>query len=124
MILPINQSWVFSHGPLYHDHYGVAMSLGSAQKEFVRDIADLIIWAYVQGYTLTFGDAYRDPRVHGEYGEERKSYASSKSEHKRRLAVDLNLFIDGHYQPTTEAHKPLGDRWKSMNPKNVWGGTS
>ena len=99
------------------------MSLGKAQKEFTRDIADLIEYATdVLGYDLTFGDAYRDPRVHGEYGEERKSYAASKSEHKRRLAVDFNLFINNKYQPTTEAHKALGEFWKGLRSDNVWGG--
>lgn len=97
------------------------MSLGNTQREFTLDVAHLIFFAYELGYELTGGDWYRDPRVHGEYGE-KGSYASSKSEHKRRLAVDFNLFKDGVYLTKTEDHKALGDYWESMNPKNIWGG--
>ncbi len=97
------------------------MSLGSTQKEFALDVAHLIFHAYELGYELTFGDAYRDPRVHGEYGE-KGSYASANSEHKRRLAVDFNLFKDGKYLTSTADHKPLGDFWEELRPKNIWGG--
>ena len=97
------------------------MSVGSTQKEFTLDIASLIFFAYEQGYELTFGDAFRDPRVHGRYGE-KESYATADSEHKRRLAVDFNLFKDGKYLTETSDHKMLGDYWESINPKNIWGG--
>ena len=97
------------------------MTLGQAQREFALDIAHLIFHAYEMGYEISFGDAYRDPRVHGEYGI-KGSYASAKSEHKRRLAIDLNLFKDGKYLPKTEDHKALGHFWKSLRPENVWGG--
>jgi hypothetical protein len=97
------------------------MTLGQAQREFALDIAHLIFHAYEMGYELSFGDAYRDPRVHGEYGV-KGSYATAKSEHKRRLAVDLNLFKNGKYLSKTSDHKALGEYWESLNEKNVWGG--
>ena len=31
-------------------------------------IAQLVIFAYSKGYELTYGDAYRDPRVFGDAG--------------------------------------------------------
>jgi hypothetical protein len=31
-------------------------------------VADLIQWAYDEGYEITLGDAYRDPRLHGDVG--------------------------------------------------------
>lgn len=93
------------------------MSLGQAQREFALDIAHLIFHAYEIGYEVTFGDAYRDPRVHGELGE-KKSYSSANSNHKRRLAVDLNLFRDGKYLTDGNAHRPLADYWESLNPEN------
>ena len=65
-----------------------------------------------QGYELTDGDAYRDPRVHGKKGE-KKSYSHKDSQHKERLARDYNLFIDGIYQTSTEA--PSGHLAKSGN---------
>ncbi len=79
----------------------------------------LIQYAYEQGYELTLGDAYRDPRVHGAVGS-KESYSSSNSLHKSRLAIDLNLFRDGEYLTSTEDHKPLGVFWESIG--GTWGG--
>jgi len=97
------------------------MTLGQKQRLFARLIAELITWAYEQGYELTTGDAFRDKRVHGKYGQ-KVGYGRSKSSHKLKLAMDLNLFIDGVYQHTTEAHKPLGEKWESMHSLCRWGG--
>jgi len=99
------------------------MRLSDTQKEFCYDISKLIqyIWCYECGkYTCTFGDAYRDPRVHGVYGE-KESYSSAKSSHKQRLAVDLNLFMDGVYQSDGEAHRPFAEYWESLHPDNING---
>lgn len=93
------------------------MSLSKAQREFALDIADLIHFIYESGYEVTFGDAYRDPRVHGKLGEKR-SYSSANSNHKRRLAVDLNLFKDGEYLTDGEAHRPFADYWEAIRPEN------
>jgi len=97
------------------------MSLGSAQREFTLDVADLIYFIYESGYECTLGDAFRDKRSHGEMGE-KLAYGRAKSAHKQRLAIDLNLFKDGVYLSTTEAHRPFGLWWKSRHPDNVWGG--
>jgi len=97
------------------------MSLGKQQRTFTKDIAELILWAYEQGYELTIGDGFRDARVHGNWGD-KGSYSHRYSLHKKRLALDLNLFIGGVYQTTTEAHKPLGEHWESMREGNSWGG--
>ena len=97
------------------------MTLGQKQRLFTKLVAQLIQYAYAQGYELTLGDAYRDPRVHGDVGV-KKSYSSANSVHKQRLAIDLNLFKDGQYLTTTEAHKPLGQFWKSLHPLCRWGG--
>ncbi|HCN72072.1 MAG TPA: hypothetical protein DIS96_10270 [Pusillimonas sp.] len=95
------------------------MTLGQKQRKFTRMIADLICFAYSQGYELTFGDAYRDPRVHGHVGQ-KKSYSSANSLHKERLAVDFNLFKNGQYLTSTEDHRPLGEYWESIG--GAWGG--
>lgn len=89
------------------------MSLRKQQSEFVRAVATLIHFATSHGYELTFGDAYRDPRVVWTYGSER-------SKHKKRLAVDFNLFKDGEYLPSTEDHRVLGDYWEDLG--GIWGG--
>lgn len=95
------------------------MTLGQKQRKFTRMIADLIVFAYGQGYELTVGDAYRDPRVHGAVGE-KKSYSSAGSLHKERLAIDFNLFKDGKFLTQTEDHRPLGEYWESLG--GSWGG--
>lgn len=95
------------------------MILGQRQRQFTRMVADLITFAYAQGYELTFGDAYRDPRVHGPVGEKR-GYGSANSLHKQRLAIDLNLFKDGRFLTATEDHRPLGEFWESIG--GAWGG--
>ena len=40
-------------------------TLGEKQRRFTKCIGMLIGYAYANGYELTFGDAYRDPRLHG-----------------------------------------------------------
>ena len=95
------------------------MTLGQKQRKLTRMIAQLIEYAYANGYELTFGDAFRDPRLHGDVGV-KKGYSSANSLHKSRLAVDFNLFKDGEYLTSTEAHKPLGEYWESIG--GTWGG--
>ena len=86
-------------------------------------VAQLINYATAIGVQLTFGDAYRDPRVHGEFGA-KKSYSASRSVHKLRLAVDLNLFVDGVYITTGNhpKYKLLGEHWESLHDLSRWGG--
>ena len=74
-------------------------------------IGTLIAYAYENGYELTFGDAYRDPRV--EHGHKR-------SLHRSRLAVDFNLFRDGEFLTDTDDHLLLGEFWESIG--GFWGG--
>jgi len=95
------------------------VTLGQKQRKFVRMVADLIVWAYDNGYELTFGDAYRDPRLHGQMGW-KVGYGAASSCHKIRLAIDLNLFKDGVFLDSTEAHTPLGEQWEKMG--GTWGG--
>jgi hypothetical protein len=86
-------------------------TLSEKQKKFVRMIARLIYWAYDHGYELTFGDAFRD---------ERCAYGQPFSLHRKRLAVDFNLFKDGKYLTSSEDHKELGEFWESIG--GSWGG--
>ena len=96
-------------------------TLGQKQRRFARMVGQLIAYAYANGYELTFGDAYRDPRVHGAYGTRATgSYSAPFSLHKQRLAIDLNLFRDGQYLTATEDHRPLGEYWESIG--GTWGG--
>lgn len=96
------------------------MSLGAKQRRFTRCIGQLIAYAYEQGYELTFGDAYRSPEQAAANAKAGTGIANSV--HTQRLAVDFNLFLNGAWQQTTEAHKPLGEYWKGLDPDARWGG--
>lgn len=95
------------------------MSRSDEQWNFLKSLALLITWAESKGYKLTGGDLYRDPRLHGDIGT-KMAYGHPDSYHKKRLAIDLNLFIDNKYQTSTEAHRPLGEYWESLG--GTWGG--
>lgn len=98
----------------------MAESLRQKQSRFARMVADLIIKAYELDFSVTFGDAYRDPRLHGAIGI-KKGYGHSSSCHKLRLAIDLNLFNKGgEFLQTTEDHRELGEYWESIG--GTWGG--
>ena len=74
-------------------------------------VALLILHAEQLGYSITLGDAFRDKRV---------EYGNKNSLHRKRLAIDLNLFKGGKYLTGTEDHKPLGEYWESIG--GSWGG--
>ena len=88
------------------------MKLSDAQQVFCLNIAKLIIWAYEQGYELTFGESFDDDGV----GH------MKNSNHYIRLAQDLNLFKDDVYLTKSESYQRLGDAWKALHPLNRWGG--
>lgn len=95
-------------------------SLRAKQSRFVKLIAQLIEYAYANGYELTFGEAWRTP-------EQAKSNAAkgkgiSNSLHLDRLAIDFNLFKDGRFLSNTEDHKFLGEYWESLDKDTAWGG--
>jgi hypothetical protein len=94
-------------------------TLGQKQRRFARMVARLIDKAYEMGYEVTLGDAYRDARVHGIFGE-KKGYGAGRSCHKLRLAIDLNLFRNGRYLERSEDHRQLGEWWESQG--GTWGG--
>ena len=95
------------------------MTLREQQSKFAKMAAELILKAYELGYEVTLGDAFRDPRLHGDFGV-KKGYGAANSFHKKRLAIDLNLFKDGKFLSSTEDHRKLGEWWESKGC--TWGG--
>ena len=93
------------------------------EKQFLllRLLPKLLDFAHAKGYDVTLGDGYRDPRVFGDVGE-KQGYGAAYSNHKSRLAIDLNLFKNGDYLTTTEDHKETGEYWESLHPFTCWGG--
>lgn len=81
-------------------------SLHQKQARFTRMIALLILYAVQQGFEVTFCPE------HVKHKENSLHYCG--------LAKDLNLFRDGKYLTTTEAHLPLGEFWERIG--GTWGG--
>lgn len=103
-------------GGFYED---AGMTERQLQSKFAVMAAHLILYAVEQGFEVTLGDAFRDPRVHGKLGV-KMSYSTPNSFHKRRLAIDLNLFKNGKYLASGEEHRPLGLWWETQG--GSWGG--
>jgi hypothetical protein len=92
--------------------------LTQEQKRFTLMVAKLIEHSYAQGYELTFGEAYRTPEqaaLNASHG-----VGITHSLHCNRLAVDLNLFLNGEYQADSATYQALGEFWESIG--GSWGG--
>jgi len=99
------------------------MTLREKQSAFVVLVARLILEADRRGVALTFGEAYRSPEEALRLSTTGQGIAGSL--HASRLAIDLNLFIDGVYQHETAAYKPLGEWWERQSTPTLrckWGG--
>lgn len=97
------------------------MSLRKKQTKFARLVPRLIDKAFEMGYEVTIGDVFRDPRVHGPLGV-KQGYGHRNSAHKKKMAIDLNLYKDGKYLDQTEDHRLLGEWWEKQDPDCRWGG--
>ena len=96
------------------------MSLGEKQRRFTELVGRFILWCYDNGYELTFGECYRTPEQAALNAASGKGIANSL--HTKRLAIDLNLFVNGEYRTETEAYKQVGEYWKALDPEARWGG--
>lgn len=98
------------------------MSLSALQQQFAQDAAKLIQQAVVLGYQVTFAEAWRTPQQAQWNADHGSGIACSL--HIERLALDLNVFVNGEYQADDSAgcYKALGDFWKSLSPNHYWGG--
>lgn len=97
------------------------MSLVAEQAAFLLDVCKLINAATNAGFVVTGGELYRTTEQQAIYVAAGRSKTMS-SNHLRRCAIDLNFFRDGKLCYDVEALRPLGEFWKSLNPKNDWGG--
>ena len=96
------------------------MTLGDKQRLFAQLYAKLILKAYAMGYEVTLGETLRwksTAKAHAKKGR-----GITESLHLIKLAGDLNLFKNGKYLRSTEAHRPLGMWWKKQFPLCRWGG--
>ncbi len=100
------------------------MTLGKKQELFFYLMTTLLVpYIYSKGYMIRGGDLFRDKRVNGKFGV-KKGYSSSKSMHKLKLAIDLNLTLNGKMLTKTEQHKIFGEYWLSLHNLCRWGGSN
>ena len=96
------------------------MTLGEKQELFTELLARLIAWAYARGYRIRIGEVYRLSETVAAMAVSGKGIKNSL--HILKLAADLHLFKDGVFLVDSEAHRPLGEFWKSLHAEARWGG--
>ena len=76
------------------------------QTQFASMVPRLIDFAIASGYYVTIGHCTRCADC---------KTGHTNSLHKKRLAIDLNLFSqEGEYLQTSEPHKKLHEYWESL----------
>lgn len=99
------------------------VNLSRKQRLFSIWYARLILRAIEMGYEVTLGETLRPDFTAKHYEELGKGIDNSN--HRIKIAGDLNLFRDGQYLSKTEDYRPLGEWWKSQIEPGVtfcWGG--
>lgn len=97
--------------------------MGLLQEQFLfsRHVALLLPKAHELGFEFSLGEVLRTADQQAIYVK-RGASQTSNSMHLKKLAIDLNLFVDGKLA-TAEQIRPLGKWWESLDPKNRWGGS-
>lgn len=83
----------------------------------MRMLPRLIDHVHSLGYEIRGGDLFRAPSVFGHMGE-KKGYGHKNSCHKLKLAIDLNITLDGVYlrgDAAKKAHTAIHDFWDDMD---------
>ena len=105
-------------------------TLRDRQETFARTLALFLNWMLNQGYHWTMGDCWRStdellccqcgmPITYQELLRFNGRSKTLQSKHADRLAIDLNLFIDGK-MATPDQYRPLGEKWEQLGGR--WGG--
>ena len=99
-------------------------SLRQQQSLFVKCLGALLIYATQQGYELTLGEGYiQSPRKTRGGQLVSDGVHMSGSLHYVKLAQDLNLFVNGVYQPVDcPEWRDIGEFWETLDPACRWGG--
>ena len=112
------------------------LTLREKQSLFAKNMATLILWAFDNGMELTVGEWQRTEDQQTLYFEGLRlqrmggkiklfnSVQKSKtmfSDHLKKLAADVFLFINGDYKTDKESYGPLHKYWKTLHPNNYSG---
>lgn len=98
-------------------------TLRDKQAKFSVLIAKLIHNITQAGYEVTLGEAYRPPETAALYAKQGRGI--KKSLHTQRLAIDLNLFLNGKFLTQTDEYLVAGLMWEGYSEGDVicsWGG--
>lgn len=88
-------------------------TLREKQSRFALMYAQLVLFAASEGYEVTHGHTFRC---------EACPVGKANSNHKLKLAGDLNLFKGGKWLNRTEDHAELGEFWEGLATDARWGG--
>jgi len=99
------------------------MKLSDHQAAFSADLAYMVAWVPngLPGARIRILEVLRHEIMQRVYVLAGRSQ-TLKSYHLEATAVDLALDIDGVYQTSTEAYRPVGEKWESLSKYNRWGG--
>ena len=89
------------------------MTLGQKQELFSLLLVKLLNKAFELGFDVRCGHLMRCQNCY---------IGHKNSNHKKKLAIDLNLFKDGDFMTKSEDHKELGEYWESLHSLCRWGG--
>jgi len=93
------------------------------QIEFARNVALLINFIFSSGYYCTLGEAFRTKEQ--ALINAQRHIGILDSQHRDRLAIDLNLFSQKReYLNKSEDYLLIGKYWESLSKFNKWGGRS
>lgn len=103
------------------EEYTPSSTLRKKQTLFLANVSKLINYANsLPGYEITGGELWRTPEQQAIYLS--KGMSKTKfSKHQDRLAIDINVFIDGVYRTDKAAFAPLAKYWKELDSNNVSG---
>jgi hypothetical protein len=95
------------------------MSYSDKQCKFLYMVGELLCWAKMHGIKITGGELLRSQEQQDIYVTSGASQVNY-SKHQDKLAIDLNVYIDGKYRTDGEAYRSLGEKWEELGGR--WGG--
>ncbi len=81
----------------------------------------LLIKARQMGFRVSGGELWRNKEIQKIYFDSGRS-STMNSRHWKKLALDINFFLDGKVIDDYDSLLPIGEFWESLHEKNVWGG--
>ena len=102
------------------------MTKSDAQAKFLIDACMLVLFATRLGFKVTGGELWRPDEMQVIYYNTGRS-KTLNSQHKEKLAIDLNFIKDGRYinglksEEAERILRPLGEFWEKIDEKNRCG---